>query len=95
MAQHSVSICATLGRQSSPWKSRSGWGCTKPGSALIMLRLDSSVGSYFITGVNLSASVIPLKPAGLFTSLHLGIFRKYFAESVPGTLSIFFFFNHG
>lgn len=69
-----VSICTTLGLQKSPWEPRGVWGYIKPGKALTMPWLDSSAARYFITGVILSASIISPKSAGLFTSLHLGIY---------------------
>lgn len=69
-----VSICTTLGLQKSPWEPQGVWGYIKPGKALTMPWLDSSAARYFITGVILSASIISPKSAGLFTSLHLGIY---------------------
>lgn len=84
------------GSRRAPGNHGGALGCIKPGEAMTVPWLDSCAARYFITGVILSASAIPLKSAGLFTSLHLGIFHKYFAESVPGSLLIFIFFflNH-
>lgn len=86
------SICTTLGLQMSPWKPPRTLGSRKPGEALRNPLLDFSAARYFITAIILIASTIPLKSVGLFTSLSLGTFSKYFAESVPGSLYIFF--NH-
>lgn len=80
-----VSICTTLGLQMSPWKPPRALGCRKTGEALRNPFLDFSAARYFIAGIILIASIIPLKSVGLFTSLQLGTFCRYFAESVPAS----------